>query len=55
MDEITYEEKMKLIGRMTQSEIYEVLDEAQFHQMSTEEWLSSSWAEELRQRVMERN
>lgn len=55
MDELTYKDKIKLIEKMTQSEIYEVLDEAKFHRMSTEEWLKSPWAYDLRLRVMGRD
>lgn len=54
MGEMIYEDKMKFIGKLTQSEVLEVLEEAKFHHMSTEEWLNSSWCDDLRRKVMER-
>lgn len=55
MDMLSYEDKVKLIGKMTESDISEVLQEAQFHRVSTEDWLNSPWAADLRRRVMERD
>ena len=51
---MSYEEYLALIGKMTESEVHEVLSEAHFFGMSTEEWLNSSMAEEFRQRIMKR-
>lgn len=53
--ELTYEEKVKLIGKMTPSEIILVLHQAQYHRVATEDWLNSPYAADLRRRVMERD